>query len=144
MKLKKQIKIRKMKNLFESKNYNSIMFVLMISVSLLIVFNIVDTFDNLNNTNIKEIKPAITGNIISEEDLLNKIENNSNETTNDSYSYYNDSRFEKPELYQFKSNFVFYLMLIVLVAIIIIVAIILRSTIIENIKLEYMENSSLK
>jgi hypothetical protein len=139
MKLKK--KKRKMKNLFESKYYPTIMYLSLITVSLLIVFSIVNTLDNINNFKVKEIK-AITGNIVQEEDYKNAQEQSTYEQLNNSYENYETSEYIKPELYQYKSNFIFYLIVTCIIAVIFIVAIILRSTIIENIKIEHANKFS--
>jgi hypothetical protein len=119
----------------EPTNYNAIVYLGMITASIIILFSMVFIVENQTKINIYELNEKITGNIISDQELYNDTFYNESNFSQENYY----SEYKKPEIYQLKSEFIFYLIVIGVVSLIIIIALSLHSTIIENIKKEYEE-----
>ncbi len=109
-------------NLLNSKHYPRIMYLALIVVSLLILFNLINIID-IANDKIKD--RSLTG---------FAIENNNNNTSNNSTTDKSSSK--KSELYTSRSYMIFYSFIIGLIVAIFITFLILRSTINKNIELE--------
>ena len=109
-------------NLFSSKYYPKLMYLALIIVSLLIVFNMASIMDNAK---IKHEKNSITG-FATNTDITNNHAENITKIPNS----------QEPVLYSTKSYVFYYILLIGIIAGIFITFSVLRSTIIKNIEIE--------
>jgi hypothetical protein len=116
-------------NPLNSKSYPKLMYLALIVVSLLILFNSVNILETANN---KMHEKTISGFAI-ENDITNLTTIPSINLTN------NNSMPQKPELYSSKPYIIFYIFLIGIVTAILITFLVLRSTIDKDIELEENE-----
>jgi hypothetical protein len=116
-------------NPLNSKSYPKLMYLALIVVSLLILFNIVGILQTANN---KMHEKTITGFSIKN-NIANPADASSINLTG------NNSMKKEPELYSSRPYIIFYIFLIGIIASILITFLVLSSTIKKNIELEENE-----
>ena len=114
--------------IFDSKYYPKIMFLALIVVSLLLLFNIVNITDKIK-INIE--KKSITG-FATEIDRTINPATNTNNITNEA----NHSIKPEQEIYTTSSYAMYYSLILGIIAAILITFFVLRSTIMKNIEIE--------
>ena len=117
-------------NILNSKYYPKIMFLALIVVSLLIVFNMTNIIDNAK---LKHDQKSISG-FVTGIDRTNNSEVNSYNNTE-----INNSSSQEHEMYSAKSYAIYYILIIGIIAGIFITFSVLKSTVLRNIDLEEKE-----
>lgn len=112
------------KAFFESKNYNSIMFLLLTIVSILVLFNFVNF--------IEEINSGVTAYAIAEQNITQQTPKTNLTSENSG------------EMYTFQAWSIFYIGLITIIASIIFLSLNLKNTIQKNIEEEERESIILR